>query len=79
MGELTVLMLIFAIGLYVVSLILKRNDISWLSFFMSICSIGATLSDETLTNEEITLTIMPVFFVMLMSGLTAMGIKNERR
>lgn len=72
-------MLIFAIGLYVLSLILRRNDLSWLSFFMSICSIGATLSDETLTTDDMVLCITPVFFVMLMSGLQAMGIKNDRR
>lgn len=79
MGDITVLMLIFAIGLYVLSLILRRNDLSWLSFFMSICSIGATLSDETLTTDDMVLCITPVFFVMLMSGLQAMGIKNDRR
>lgn len=79
MGDITVLMLIFAIGLYVLSLVLRRNDLSWLAFFMSICSIGATLSDETLTTDDMVLCITPVFFVMLMSGLQAMGVKNDRR
>lgn len=71
-------MLIFAIGLYVLSLILRRRDLSWLTFFMSICSIGATLTDDALTNDEMVMAILPVFFVMLMSGIQATGVVNKR-
>lgn len=78
MGELTILMLIFAIGLYVLSLILKRTDLHWLTFFISICSIGTTLTDEVLTNDEVVMAVVPVFYVMLMSGVRATGIVKQR-
>lgn len=69
MTELTILLFIMAIGLYVLLLYSRRIEIVWLTFFLSICSFGQTLNDTTLDSMEIALLIIPVFYVLLMSGL----------
>lgn len=69
MTELTILLFIMAIGLYVMLLYSKRIEVVWLTFFMSICSFGQTVSDTTLESMEMVLMALPVFYVLLMSGL----------
>lgn len=69
MTELTILLFIMAIGLYVMLLYSRRIEIVWLTFFLSICSFGQTLNDTTLDSMEVALLIIPVFYVLLMSGL----------
>lgn len=72
MTELTILLFIMAIGLYVMLLYSKRIELVWLTFFMSVCSFGQTLSDITLESMEATILIVPMFYVLLMSGLYVM-------
>lgn len=72
MTELTILLFIMAIGLYVMLLYSKRIEMVWLTFFMSVCSFGQTLSDTTLESMEVTILIVPMFYVLLMSGLYVM-------
>lgn len=73
MNELTMLLFICAIGLFVLTYILRRDGaISWMALFVSVCSIGQTIIDTTLADMEIVLLVVPMFYVMLMSGLSAM-------
>ncbi len=76
MEELTLILFIFAIGLFVVGMMLKTNTLNYLTFFVSICSIGCSLMDETMTEIEMTLLIIPTFYVMLMSGWYAFSKPN---
>lgn len=71
MNELTMILFIVTLALFVIGLIVKRNPINWLAFFMSVCSIGQTITDVTLNETELVLLIIPTFYVLLMSGWSA--------
>ena len=71
MNELTLVLFIVTLSLFVIGLIVRRNPINWLAFFLSICSIGQTITDEALTETELVILIIPAFYVMLMSGWSA--------
>ena len=71
MNELTMILFIVTLALFVIGLVVKRNPINWLAFFMSVCSIGQTITDVTLNETELVLLIIPTFYVLLMSGWSA--------
>ena len=77
MNELTMILFIVTLALFVIGLIVKRNPINWLAFFMSVCSIGQTITDVTLNETELVLLIIPTFYVLLMSGWSAFTIGTD--
>lgn len=77
MNDLTLLFLVMAIILYIISVIYRRSDFNWFSFFISICSIGAVLIDTELDSQMVILSIVPMFYIMLMSGVRAFGLTKE--
>lgn len=72
MNELTVILFICALGLFILMYVLKNTSISWIAFFISICSIGQTITDTSLVETETILMVVPILFVFFMSGLSAM-------
>lgn len=73
MNELTMLMFVCALGMFVLMYILKKdNAVAWIAFFMSICSMGQSITDTTLDEMEMVLLVVPMLYVMFMSGLSAM-------
>lgn len=76
MDELTVLLFLCSLGLFVLTYILRKDTaISWTALFISVCSIGQTIMDRSLSEMEIILLVIPTFYIMLMSGLSAMNRK----
>lgn len=74
MNELTVLLFVCAIGLWVLMFILKKDSsIAWMTMFVSVCSMGQTLTDNTLEDMQVVLLVIPAFYVMLTSGLAMMN------
>ena len=71
MNELTLVLFVITLTLFVVGLIVRKNPIYWLAFFVSVCSIGQTITDYSLTETELVLLIIPAFYVLLMSGWSA--------
>lgn len=71
MLELTIILFLMTIGLYVLSLIVKNDGIYWIAMFSAICSICQTLTDESVLDVEGLMIIVLAFYVMLMSGLSA--------
>lgn len=73
MNELTVLLFVCALGLFVLMFILRKDTaISWMTMFVSVCSMGQTLTDGTLEDMQVVLLVIPAFYVMLVSGLATM-------
>lgn len=68
MNELTMLLFMLTVGLFVVSIIVKKNPINWLTFFVSICSVCQSISDMTLDDTDMVILIVPTFYILLMSG-----------
>lgn len=72
MNELTIILFVITLAIYVISLIVKKNDLNWMATFLAIISIAQTVLDESVASPENILLIAPMFYVMLISGVTAM-------
>ena len=68
MTELTVLLFLLSISIFVLSFYRYYSEITWLSFFVSICSIAITVGDEALTLDETSVIVTLEFFIMLITG-----------
>lgn len=64
-----------ALVFYILTWFVKRQEANWMGFFMSIVAIAAIIMDKTLTENEIAILIIPMFYVMIMTGLGAWGWK----
>lgn len=69
----TIILFVAALGFYVITWFVKRQEPNWMTFFLSICAMGAILLDETLSETETVVMILPLFYVMVMSGLSSWG------
>ena len=59
MEDITTMLLIASIALYIVTILIpKRRELVWLTVFVSICSMGAILLDLTLRGEEVILLVI---------------------
>lgn len=67
MDVLTIIMFVMVIALYVLSLVVKRTELTWGVVFLSVCGIGQALSDTTLVNNELIILVVPMFFCFLES------------
>lgn len=76
MNELTVILFVIGIGLYVIGIMSKKVGINYLCFFTCICSVGQTLTDSTLTDNEQILMVVSIFYPLLMSGWYALIERN---
>lgn len=71
MNELTMVLFVVTLALFVIAYIVKVEAINWLTFFTSICSIGQTVSDLAVDDTELVIMMMPLIYVMFMSGWSA--------
>ena len=71
MNELTMVLFLMTIGVYLASYYIKKVEVQWLGIFLSVSSIAVTLMDETLSMDETTVLIILPFFVMLLMGTQA--------
>lgn len=75
MLDVTLLLIIATVGLYIVTLFLsKRKELIWLNLFVAVCSLASLLIDETLKTDEMLLLMVPAIFVMLISSVKVMGL-----
>ena len=75
MQELMIVIYVAALVFYILTWFVKRQEANWMGFFMSIVAIAAIIMDKTLTENEIAILIIPMFYVMIMTGLGAWGWK----
>ncbi len=66
---------IAALVFYILTWFVKRQEANWMGFFMSLMAIAAIIMDKTLSEDEVTILILPMFYVMIMTGLGAWGWK----
>lgn len=78
MNELTLILFIGTLALFVTALMLQRREIYWLTFFTAICSMGETIMDTELGQFEAPMLVALAFFVMMLSGWTAWGPTNSK-
>lgn len=75
MQELMIVIYVAALVFYILTWFVKRQEANWMGFFMSLMAIAAIIMDKTLSEDEITILILPMFYVMIMTGLGAWGWK----
>lgn len=72
----TIILFVVTLAIYVISVVVKRDEAKWLSLFLSVCAIAQTLIDETLVGYQNIILIVPAFYVMLISGVDVMMRRN---
>lgn len=71
MFELTMVFFLLTLGIYILTFVVKRVEMQWLGFFVAICSMCLTLTEETLDQNESIILVVLAFFIMLMTGRKA--------
>lgn len=76
MNELTIVIFLATLALFVITYIVQKRELNWLTWFLSVCSIGMSVTDETITNVEMIILVVPMFYIFMMSGWGAWGSKR---
>ena len=79
MQELSIILLILPIALFVIRFVVKRVEINWVTFITGICGICAFLIDETIDTQTMVIAIMPLILVTMFSALEVMGLVGGKR
>lgn len=79
MLELSIIMLIVPMAMFVIRFVVKRVEINWLTFVSGICGICALLIDDTIDTQTMVIAIMPLILVTLFSALEVMGLVGGKR
>ena len=66
MSDLTLLLFVAALGLFLAIYVLKRSEIVWMAFFVSICSFGQSVTDSSLDSFEMGLLAAPMLYIIVM-------------
>ena len=77
MEDLTVVLIIGAVALYIISLIIRKPELNWLALVVSVCSMGASILDQTLDPTQMMLLFIPDLFITFLVGLKVMGVVNN--
>lgn len=68
---------LLTMGVFLASFYLRKTEVQWLGMFISVCSIAMTLTDETLTSDEVTVLVILAFFIMILMGRNAFTNKKS--
>lgn len=79
MLELSIILLILPIALFVIRFVIKKKEINWLTFISGVCGISALLIDDTIDSQMMVIAIMPLILVTMFSGLEIMGLVGGKR
>lgn len=79
MQELSIILLIVPMALFIIRFVVKKVEINWLTFITGICGICAFLIDETIDTQTMVIAIMPLILVTLFSALEIMGLVKGGR
>lgn len=79
MLELSIILLLLPIALFVARFVIKKKEINWLTFVSGICGISALLIDDTIDSQTMVIAIMPLILVTMFSGLEIMGLVGGKR
>lgn len=74
MQELSIILLIVPMALFIIRFVVKKVEINWLTFITGICGICALLIDESLETQTMVIAIMPLILVTMFSALEIMGL-----
>ena len=79
MLELSIILLLLPIAIFVARFIIRKKEINWLTFVSGVCGICALLIDDTIDSQTMVIAIMPLILVTMFSGLEIMGLVGGKR
>lgn len=79
MQELSIILLLLPIAMFVIRFIVKKTEINWLTFITGICGVCALLIDESIDTQTMVIAIMPLILVTMFSGLEIMGLVGGKK
>lgn len=79
MLELSMIMLVLPMAMFVIRFIVKKSEINWLTFITGICGICALLIDDTIDTQTMVIAIMPLILVTMFSALEIMGLVGGKK
>ena len=69
MNEMTMLLFLLSIGVFLLTFYMRKPEPLWLCFFISVCSTCLALLDESLSDDELMVLVSIEIFVMLTTSL----------
>ncbi len=69
MSEITVLLFLLSIGVFLLSYYRRYAELLWFGFFVSVCSLCITVTDTNLGSEEMAVIMTLEFFIMAITAL----------
>lgn len=57
---------LLTIVVFLASFFIRRIEIQWLGMFVSVCSVAITLTDYSLSDNEVVILVVLCFFIMLL-------------
>ena len=73
-----IILMCAAIGLFVIRFYLKKREINWATFIISVCGMCAVFIDESLDTMTMVVTVMPLIFISFMCALDVMGYGGKK-
>lgn len=79
MEDLTIFLLIATLIAFAVGLRIRDIRVYVMSLALSVCSIGQSFRDATVTPEQTVFTLLPAIVVLIFTGLSMMDDHSERK
>jgi len=78
MLELTMMMLIAALGFFILRIIFKSDELNCMSVIMCVIALALVLQDDEL-SEDLIYFVIPLFYGIAMSAISLMHIGERER
>lgn len=76
MEELTLILIILSIVLFLGRYVLKKTGVDMLTMIVSVCAMAQTLKDTTIPEDDLLIMLIPTIFVMM---ITVCGLAFDKR
>lgn len=67
MEDITTLLMLLSIGLFIVRYVIKRTGVNYLTVVTSVCSLAMILKDTSIPGDDLLIYMIPSVFVMMVS------------
>lgn len=67
MEEITIILMLLSIGLFLVRYVIKRTGVQYLTIVTSVCGLVAILRDATIPADNLLFYLFPTLFVMMVT------------
>lgn len=76
MEELTLILIILSIVLFLGRYVIKKTGVDMLTMIVSVCTMAVTLKDDTIPSDDLLIMLIPTVFVIM---ITVCGLAFDKR